>query len=126
MCCLQFFFFFFQAEDGIRDHCVTGVQTCALPIYSAHTALLELVVADGEHLVDDQHFRIEMCGDSEGKAHVHTCRVALDRRVHELLDTAELDDLRELPRYLATAHTQNRAVEVDVLAAGQLGMETRA
>src|SRR5437588_3460493 len=24
--------FFFQAEDGIRDHCVTGVQTCALPI----------------------------------------------------------------------------------------------
>src|SRR5438034_2384061 len=26
-------FFFFQAEDGIRDHCVTGFQTCALPIY---------------------------------------------------------------------------------------------
>ena len=24
--------FFFQAEDGMRDHCVTGVQTCALPI----------------------------------------------------------------------------------------------
>src|SRR5205823_12537255 len=27
------FFFFFQAEDGIRDKLVTGVQTCALPIY---------------------------------------------------------------------------------------------
>src|SRR5215510_7439129 len=27
------FFFFFQAEDGIRDGHVTGVQTCALPIY---------------------------------------------------------------------------------------------
>src|SRR5256885_1666545 len=27
-----FFFFFFQAEDGIRDYKVTGVQTCALPI----------------------------------------------------------------------------------------------
>src|SRR5690606_39341003 len=26
-------FFFFQAEDGIRDFHVTGVQTCALPIY---------------------------------------------------------------------------------------------
>ena len=26
-------FFFFQAEDGIRDYDVTGVQTCALPIY---------------------------------------------------------------------------------------------
>src|SRR5256885_5889778 len=29
-CCC---FFFFQAEDGIRDYKVTGVQTCALPIY---------------------------------------------------------------------------------------------
>src|SRR2546426_1738800 len=29
---LYFFFFFFQAEDGIRDYKVTGVQTCALPI----------------------------------------------------------------------------------------------
>src|ERR1039457_5142049 len=28
-------FFFFQAEDGIRDYKVTGVQTCALPIYIA-------------------------------------------------------------------------------------------
>src|SRR5437870_10224093 len=28
-----FFFFFFQAEDGIRDGHVTGVQTCALPIF---------------------------------------------------------------------------------------------
>src|SRR5690349_23824516 len=28
------YFFFFQAEDGIRDLYVTGVQTCALPIYS--------------------------------------------------------------------------------------------
>src|SRR5258708_20417675 len=28
-------FFFFQAEDGIRDDLVTGVQTCALPISSA-------------------------------------------------------------------------------------------
>src|SRR5438105_5135069 len=29
----HFLFFFFQAEDGIRDPLVTGVQTCALPIW---------------------------------------------------------------------------------------------
>src|SRR2546430_5025680 len=29
----MYFFFFFQAEDGIRDLTVTGVQTCALPIF---------------------------------------------------------------------------------------------
>src|SRR5258708_21167614 len=35
--CVLFFFFFFQAEDGIRDDLVTGVQTCALPIFfSSH------------------------------------------------------------------------------------------
>src|SRR5688500_20401215 len=31
----MFYFFFFQAEDGIRDYKVTGVQTCALPIWPA-------------------------------------------------------------------------------------------
>src|SRR2546430_4227676 len=35
---LLLFFFFFQAEDGIRDLTVTGVQTCALPISSAPVA----------------------------------------------------------------------------------------
>src|SRR5436190_9882819 len=42
--------FFFQAEDGIRDHCVTGVQTCALPICRAVRAQLQttghIAVAD--------------------------------------------------------------------------------
>src|SRR6266566_8076845 len=33
-----FIFFFFQAEDGIRDYKVTGVQTCALPISAANPA----------------------------------------------------------------------------------------
>src|SRR5699024_12066391 len=32
--CLSHIYFFFQAEDGIRDRNVTGVQTCALPIYN--------------------------------------------------------------------------------------------
>src|SRR2546430_12263609 len=33
----EFIFFFFQAEDGIRDLTVTGVQTCALPIFPPPT-----------------------------------------------------------------------------------------
>src|SRR5207253_7087607 len=35
-------FFFFQAEDGIRDGHVTGVQTCALPIFSLPFPLFNL------------------------------------------------------------------------------------
>src|SRR2546425_865264 len=42
-----FFFFFFQAEDGIRDKLVTGVQTCALPIYLP--ALGKLLPDEGEY-----------------------------------------------------------------------------
>src|SRR3712207_8292113 len=38
-------FFFFQAEDGIRDIGVTGVQTCALPIYPERFAPLHTVAA---------------------------------------------------------------------------------
>src|SRR5262249_56138354 len=40
-------FFFFQAEDGIRDWSVTGVQTCALPIFS-----VSFIVANLRNLQD--------------------------------------------------------------------------
>src|SRR5256886_4542679 len=43
-------FFFFQAEDGIRDLTVTGVQTCALPIFSDYRKL-EPFSATPEELV---------------------------------------------------------------------------
>src|SRR5438552_6381847 len=36
---MMYNFFFFQAEDGIRDDLVTGVQTCALPIFASSRAL---------------------------------------------------------------------------------------
>src|SRR5687768_14293950 len=48
------FFFFFQAEDGIRDVAVTGVQTCALPI----SHLFEHMLFSGsEHVGNNEHFR---------------------------------------------------------------------
>src|SRR5207253_6273936 len=45
-CC----FFFFQAEDGIRDGHVTGVQTCALPILP--------IKSDGEHFPPEGKLRV--------------------------------------------------------------------
>src|SRR5258708_14941134 len=39
---VRIFFFFFQAEDGIRDDLVTGVQTCALPISGGSLAAKSL------------------------------------------------------------------------------------
>src|SRR5258708_32951257 len=46
LCIMFFFFFFFQAEDGIRDDLVTGVQTCALPIFGELTTLEYRAVAN--------------------------------------------------------------------------------
>src|SRR5260370_3068944 len=40
------FIFFFQAEDGIRDSSVTGVQTCALPIFETNDNDFHLVMTD--------------------------------------------------------------------------------
>src|SRR5438552_12411490 len=57
--CFGGFFFFFQAEDGIRDDLVTGVQTCALPISDLFGeqvvlcgGLVELIKAGYETLVE--------------------------------------------------------------------------
>src|SRR3712207_7411703 len=43
-----FFFFFFQAEDGIRDIGVTGVQTCALPIFINLQDVYQKLSLDGK------------------------------------------------------------------------------
>src|SRR2546430_6311085 len=60
------FFFFFQAEDGIRDLTVTGVQTCALPIFEvmgrhAGWIALNAGLASGAHmtLIPEQPYDVE-------------------------------------------------------------------
>ena len=58
-------------------------------------ATLELDVADRQHLVDEQDLCLHVGGDGETEAQVHPRRVALDRRVHELLEAGEGDDLVE-------------------------------
>src|SRR3712207_5383505 len=49
---LVMFFFFFQAEDGIRDIGVTGVQTCALPIFGKSMATQVISLAPAARRID--------------------------------------------------------------------------
>src|SRR2546430_9906852 len=56
----SFCFFFFQAEDGIRDLTVTGVQTCALPIFAVENAREE-----DPGVADDRPTRLEQHRDAE-------------------------------------------------------------
>src|SRR5207249_9168436 len=63
-------FFFFQAEDGIRDRNVTGVQTCALPI-SCRLGLLRL--CQGDAVGAEEAFRLAVAsGHAEAAAEAAT------------------------------------------------------
>src|SRR5216683_6142926 len=57
-CSSYIFFFFFQAEDGIRDLIVTGVQTCALPIFGLGAVDEQQLYGALDWLVEQQE-RIE-------------------------------------------------------------------
>src|SRR3989475_10818203 len=62
-------FFFFQAEDGIRDLTVTGVQTCALPIFMkilvtgsiAYDTIMVFPDRFRNHLLADQLHILNVC-----------------------------------------------------------------
>ena len=67
---LTFSFFFFQAEDGIRDDLVTGVQTCALPISvlaGVHSQIAQKA-AIGESIVTEavSGFELTLQGEWSG------------------------------------------------------------
>src|SRR5699024_3114390 len=79
------YFFFFQAEDGIRDRNVTGVQTCALPILRRVEDDALLVVAEHPHVVVDL-MRLAVQaeragGDGMGESRGHFATSATVRRV---------------------------------------------
>jgi len=65
-------------------------------------------------------------GHGKGQPHVHPAGVALYRGIQELLDLGKGHDLVELALHLGACHPQDRAVEVNVLPPGQLGVEAGA
>src|SRR3954451_182497 len=85
---------------------------------------LERKVAHGEHLVDEQDLGLQMRGYRKCEPDRHTTRVALDRSVQERANLGERRDVVESRIDLVTRQTEESAVEVDVLATGELTVET--
>ncbi len=106
-----------------EEHRAAGL---AQVLHAPEAAALELRVTDGEHLVHEQDLGLEVSRDGEGEPHRHPARVALDRRVDELLDAGELDDVRELARDHLPLHPEHGPVQVHVLATRELRVEARA
>ena len=67
-----------------------------------------------------------MRGHGEGQFHKHAAGITLDRGVDEIAALGKFDDLRQLCVDLGAGHAQNRAVHIDVLAAGHLIVEAGA
>ena len=117
-----------QSLDGaqvVRDenYCSPGT----LQVADALKALgLERSVADRQNFVEQEYIGVEVRGDGEAEAHVHPRREAFDGRVEKLTDARELDDAVELLGYPASAHAEYRAVQINVLAPGQLRVEAGA
>ena len=86
----------------------------------------EALVADRQHFVDQQHVGIDVHRHGEAKPHVHAGGIGLDRRVDEVLHLRELDDLVEAVPDLLVGQAEHDAVDEDVLAAGDLGVEAGA
>ena len=87
---------------------------------------LEVLVADGEDLVEEKDVGLEERGDREPEPHRHPARVGTDRPVDRVLDLGERDDLVEALANLGAPQALDRAVQEDVLASGEVGMEAGA
>ena len=111
-----------HAAEIVRDQ-DDGAAVVAKLHELLEAALLERHVAHGQNLVDDEQAWIDVDRNSEGQTHVHARGVRLDRRVDEALEAGELDNLLEPLRDLAPCHSENRRVQKDVLATGELGMK---
>jgi hypothetical protein len=103
------------------------MKTMVRPLVDAVEALrLERGVADRQHFIEQEDVWLEMSGNREAEANVHPRRVVLHRHVDELTHAGKVDDSFELFCDLRTSHAEDRAAQVDVFAAGQLRMKSRA
>ena len=87
---------------------------------------LELGVPHGQSLVNDQHVGLDAGRDGKGQSHVHAGRVRLHGPVDELANVGKSFDVGKAPGDFLSADAQDGAIEIDVLASGELGVEARA
>src|ERR1700682_5746366 len=66
-----------------------GPSPAAQILHGADAFLLEYGVANRQHLIDDEHVRLEVCGHRKTKPQPHATRIALDGCVDETLHARE-------------------------------------
>ena len=125
----------FQQDRALAE-CAQGIevvadeQQCGATrqdlLDAAHRLGLERGVADRQRLVDDQDVGVDVHLHREREAQGHARAVGLDRLVDVVADVGERDDVAEQGIDARGRQAQDGAIDVDVLAPGQLWIEARA
>ncbi len=95
-------------------------------LHLPQTLLLKLRIPHGQHFVDDEDLGFEVGGYGKAEADLHAGRVEFDGGIDMFFHPAEVDDLVQFAVDLFFGHAEDGAVHVDVLAAGQFGVEAGA
>src|SRR5690606_39393698 len=115
-------FFFFRGEDGLRGFHVTGVQTCALPIYGLGAAVVPMYEAqrpdDWEFILRDCEAKVVFGRTPEIVAALEEMRPRLPALQHVIF----IEGDATAPRTIAALEVQGRATPIgpQVIVTGDL------
>jgi hypothetical protein len=117
-----------EALDGghVVGHEHEGFAGVAFLVEDVHTFLGEGGVADGEHFVDQHDVGVCLDHDGEGEPDQHPGGVVLELELDELVEAGEVEHGVEALLCFAAAEAHHDAVQRDVLAGGELGVEADA
>ena len=115
----------FDVGDGVRHKNDRDAPVAQL-MHLAHAAVTEGSVANRESFVDQEHLGIHVDGDREGEPYDHAARVRFHRPLNEIADAGEVFDRLVTAIDFAFRKAEDGGVEIDVVAAGEFGVEARA
>ncbi len=95
-------------------------------IHLPKALLLKVAIADGENLINNEDFRLQMRGHRKRQAYIHSAAVVFDSCIQKFFYFGKRDDRVELVADLTLRHPEDGAVEKDILPPCQLRMEACA
>ena len=116
----------FDRTHVVRDqnHRLRGVLTHLGEVIIAFA--LECLVTHGQHLVEHENVALGLDGHRERQANLHAARVVLELLIHELPKFGELHDVVVHRVHFLGRETEQCAVQIHVLATGELRVEAHA
>jgi hypothetical protein len=114
-----------------RGHIVAYEKDCSPSpiadfVHFSQALFLEFSVTDGENFVHNKYFRLEVRCHRKRQPYIHSTGIPFHRRIEELFDAGEVDDGVELFLDFGAFHAEDGAIEEDIFAAGEFGVEAGA